>query len=278
MTLLKYRFTNDVLFKTVLGKEEEVLKRLVAAVLEVSVNELEEFQVINPELPPEEHIEDKLLRLDINMLMRGRRVNLEVQVVDEKNYRERSLFNWARQFSSALLAGHGYVELPQVICINILEFNLFDWKEFRSEFRIFDTEHYEVLSDKFGIHFFELPKLPKTVNVNSSELVLLLALFHAKTEEELKHLNSLGVKSVTQLVESYRRVTVSEEFRDLERRRETTRHDLDNALYTARKEGAQEEREKWEQVTAELRAGFTAELAKRDAELARLQAGDDASG
>ncbi|MDR2619930.1 MAG: Rpn family recombination-promoting nuclease/putative transposase, partial [Propionibacteriaceae bacterium] len=202
------------------------------------------------------------------------RVNLEVQVVDEKNYRERSLFNWARQFSSALLAGHGYVELPQVICINILEFSLFDWQEFRSEFRIFDTEHYEVLSDKFGIHFFELPKLPKTVNVNSSELVLLLALFHAKTEEELKHLNSLGVKSVTQLVESYRRVTVSEEFRDLERRRETTRHDLDNALSTARKEGreeglqkgAQEEREKWEQITAELTA-----------EIARLKARYDTS-
>jgi hypothetical protein len=151
-----------------------------------------------------------------------------------------------------------------------LEFNLFDWKEFHSEFRIFDTEHYEALSDKFGIHFFELPKLPKTVNVNSSELVLLLALFHAKTEEELKHLNSLGVKSVTQLVESYRRVTVSEEFRDLERRRETTRHDLDNALYTARQEGreegAQEEREKWERV-----------LAERETEIARLKALYDAS-
>jgi predicted transposase/invertase (TIGR01784 family) len=57
----------------------------------------------------------------------GQKVNLEVQVADEGDYPERSLYYWAREYSSALPAGNTtYSSLPRVIIISIVDFPLFD--------------------------------------------------------------------------------------------------------------------------------------------------------
>ena len=54
---------------------------------------------------PPEVMGDKFCRLDINMMVNGQRVDLEIQVKSEGNYPERSLFMWAREFSTAISEG-----------------------------------------------------------------------------------------------------------------------------------------------------------------------------
>ena len=79
MTRLKYTFKTDTLFKMLFVKYPELLKELVANLLEIPSGSIGQFTIRNPEMPPE-NLEDKFCRLDINMTVNGQRVDLEVQV------------------------------------------------------------------------------------------------------------------------------------------------------------------------------------------------------
>jgi len=85
VTKLKYTFTNDTLFKALFVKYPDLLKRLVAELLKISLESIEEFAITNPDMLPE-NLEDKFCRLDINMKVDGQLVDLEIQVADEGDY------------------------------------------------------------------------------------------------------------------------------------------------------------------------------------------------
>lgn len=70
-TRLKYTFRSDVLLKMLFIRHPELLKRLVAVLLGIPINSIEDFQTINTEMPPEE-ISKKFCRLDINMMVDGK--------------------------------------------------------------------------------------------------------------------------------------------------------------------------------------------------------------
>jgi len=236
MTKLKHTFKTDILFKLLFVKHPELLKRLVAQLLGVQFGSIKQFEIRNPEMPPE-MIGNKFCRLDIHMAVDGQQTNLEVQVEDEGDYPERALFHWARTYSNALPAGGKYFELPRTIIISILDFLLFDeWTEFHSEFQCLEITHHKPLTDKQTYHFFELSKLPE--NIERNDLLLLwLALFKANTEEELKEIEALEVPELSEAINAYHSVTASSEFRELERLRAKARHDEAQALYNAERKG-----------------------------------------
>jgi predicted transposase/invertase (TIGR01784 family) len=256
-------FTYDTLFKMLFVKFPDLLKHLVAAMLGITVDSMSEFKIMNPEIPPE-IISSKFCHLDINMLVNGQRVNLEVQVADEGDYPERSLFYWAREYSSALNAGGSYISLPRVIILSIVDFQMFDCTGYHSEFRPLEVCRYELLSDRMAMHYFEVRKIPKDVNVRD-ELELLLSLFRVTTEEELKRLEKLGVPIVTKAIEAYREITVSPEFRELERMRADARHNEASALANAERMG-----ERRGEIRSD--AKWQGIVADKDEEIARLRA------
>jgi predicted transposase/invertase (TIGR01784 family) len=227
---LKHKFTDDVLFKMLFVKVPVLLKKLVAELLGLSLESIEEFDIRNPETPPE-NLGDKFCRLDINMTVNGQRVDLEVQVNDEGDFPERSLYYWAREYSSALLAGQNntYSSLPKTIIISIVNFKMFNCAEFHSEFHALEVTRHTELTDKFCMHYFELPKLPITIS-KDDRLQLWLALFKAKTEEELKQIELMEVEDMEQAIEAYKQVTVMPEFKEAERLRQKARLDEAQAL------------------------------------------------
>lgn len=77
MSKLQYTFKTDTLFKMLFVRYPELLKKLVAELLGVPLESLQEFVIRNPEMPPE-NLGDKFCRLDINMKVNGQRVDLEV--------------------------------------------------------------------------------------------------------------------------------------------------------------------------------------------------------
>jgi predicted transposase/invertase (TIGR01784 family) len=239
--------TDDILFKMFFVKNPGYLKRVVGMILKTPLESITEFTITNSEIPPEE-IGDKFCRLDINMLVNGQKVDLEIQVADEGDYKKRSLYYWAREYSSALQSGKEYDELPKVILISIVGFNLFDCEEYHSEFRPLEvTRHFE-LCDNQIMHYFELKKLPKPTN-GDEEIKFWLAFFRAETEEELEQIVKMGVPVMKEAVAAYKSVAVSSEFVEIERLRERTKHNEASALGHARREGAKEAREK---MTAEI--------------------------
>ena len=213
---------------------------------------------------PPEIIGNKFCHLDIHMAVDGQQINLEVQVEDEGDYPERALYYWARIYSNALPAGGKYSELPRTIIISILDFSLFSGStEFHSEYRTLEITHYTPLTDKQVLHFFELPKLPGSIDRNDLKL-LWLALFKANTEEELEQIAALEVPEMVQAINTYHSVTASEEYKELERMRDKALHDEASAIYNAERKAEQKERAIWQSVVAEK----DAELISKDAEIA----------
>ncbi len=231
MAELQYRFTNDTLFKMLFVKYPLLLKKLVAELLRIPYENIKQFEIRNPDMLPETWGE-KFCRLDINMEVNGQKLDLEVQVEDEGNYENRSLYYWARAFSSALPAKGRYKDLPRTIVASIVAFKLFDCEEYYSEYMPLEITRHTLLTDKESIIFFELPKIPKEVTADNG-LELWLSLFKAQTDEELVKLEELGVPEVREAIQAYKDITVTPEFLEAERLRSKARHDEAEALYNA---------------------------------------------
>ncbi len=212
-----------------------LLKRLVAELLSIRLESIKEFEIRNPEVPPEV-IGDKFCRLDINMTVDGQRVDLEIQVEDQKDYPERSLYYWAREYSTALSKGKTYAALPRTIIISIVAFPLFDCAEFHSEFQPLEVTRHTRLTDKLALHYFELPKLPEIVTPDD-ELKLWLSLFNAETEEDIAKLEAMEVSIMQEAIEAYRHVAATDEFKEIARLRARARHNEASALSNARNQG-----------------------------------------
>lgn len=234
MTKLEYTFKNDTLFKMLFVQYPDLLKRLVAELLGIQLDSIGQFDITNPEMPPEV-MGDKFCRLDINMTVNGQRVDLEIQISDEGDYPERSLYYWAREYSTALGEGEEYADLPRTIVISIVAFTLFGCTEFHSEFQPLEVTRHEQLTNKMCLHYFELPKLPEVVGADD-ELKLWLSLFNAETEEDLAKIEALEVPVMEQAIGAYRKVTATDEFRELERQRHYAAHNRASALGYARRE------------------------------------------
>jgi len=250
---------NDVLAKMLFVQYPDLLKRLVSTLLRIRYESIGHFKITNPDIPPDT-IGDKFCRLDINMMVDGQKIGLELQVANEGDYPERSLYYWAREYSSALGEGGEYADLPRTIVISIVAFKLFPCEEFHSEYQPLEVSRHTPLTDKQALHYFELPKLPQTISADD-EVKLWLKLFDAQTEEELKQIEELGVSIMNQAIGAYRRISATEEFREIERQRSRARHNEASALGHARREAAAEEREKWQGV-----------VAYKDARIAELEA------
>jgi len=270
---LEYTFTNDTLFKMIFVRHPDLLKSLVSRLLCIDIGSIGQFAITNPEMPPE-IIGEKFCRLDISMTVDGQRVDLEIQVADEGDFPERSLYYWAREYSSALTEGGDYSALPRTIIISIVAFRLFGCPEFHSEFRALEASRHEPLTDKMSLHYFELPKLPDAVEP-SDEQRLWLKLLRAQTEEDLREIKDLGVPIMEQAINAYRSVSATSEFRELERLRFLARANEASALKHAKREAELAEREKWQGVVTGLKgemAGKDAALAEKNAALAEKNA------
>lgn len=239
MAKLQYSFKNDILFKMLFVKNPDLLKALVAVILNIPPESITSFEILNPEMTPE-HIKSKFCRLDINMRVNNQQVNLEIQVNWEEHYPERTLFYWARDYSSALAAGEDYSQLPRTIVASIVDFNLFgDSAEYRSFFQPLEVTRHTLLSDKMGFYFFELPKLPETVN-EDDPLLLWMSLFSADTEEKLDKIRKMEVPVMSKAINAYRSITASPEYLELERIRDKALHDEATALLRAKNAGRKE--------------------------------------
>ena len=263
MTPLKFKMTHDLLFKMLFVKYPDLLKRLVAALLDIVYDSITEFVIVNAEIPPES-LGDKFCRLDINMIVNGQRVDIEIQVDNEGNYPERSLFIWAKEYSTGISMGENYKQLPRTIVISILGFNQFsDPKKFHHEFQCLEVTTHEPLTDKMSLHFYEIKKLPPLVeNDKNKNKDLWLQLFRAETEEDLLAIEKLEVSIMSQALQAYRHVAASDEFKEKERVWAKARHDEAQAIFNAE----QKRDAHWQEIVAdkdEVIAQLQAQLAQK---------------
>lgn len=246
----------DVIFKRVFGNSnnEDIIASMISALLEIPRKDIRKIEIQNVELPPEE-IDAKFSRLDLKMNVDGKIVNVEMQVNYENDFRERTLFYWSKMYSGELKAGDDYGMLKKTFCVNIINFNLFDCEDYHSHFMVMEKDRGDVLSDKFGIHFFELKKLG---NVRKNQAMEdWLHLINAETEEDLMAIQQTTmIPEVKKTIVILRELNADEKVRQEAYYREKRLHDEASALNGARREG---EKIGYERGRAEGRAEGKAE-------------------
>ncbi len=95
-------------------KNQKTLRNFLAAVLDVPKESINNITMKNVELLPET-IDNKLSVLDLNMKIDDRLVNIEMQIADPRNFRERSLFYWSKLYSGSLSKSENYNELMEAL-------------------------------------------------------------------------------------------------------------------------------------------------------------------
>ena len=224
----------DVIFKKLFTENSDLLHSFVASMLDIPPESIKEITISNPELPPET-VASKFSRLDLSLNVDDKLVNVEIQVKTDTDYRDRTLFYWAKLYTSELKSGEDYGSLKQTITINIINFNMFEGEDYHTEVAAMIKGTDEVFSDKFGIHFFELKKVGKNPDPENRRK-LWLQFINADSEEELEMISQTNVPIMQKAVNVIYDMSEDTKIREIARLREKALHDEASAIKNAKAE------------------------------------------
>jgi predicted transposase/invertase (TIGR01784 family) len=154
---------NDWLFLKVMGEkgdEAQLLGFLNAVLRRTGKDNIMSLEIPEHRTFTAEIIGDKTSILDIRaVLADGTKVNIEVQLRNVGNMDKRSLFYWSREYTKGIGAGQDYIELPNVVSINIVNFEFMLAGGFHTAFHLWeDRDKNILLTDALEIHFVDMVK------------------------------------------------------------------------------------------------------------------------
>ena len=194
----------DVVFKKLFGDpaNEHILRAFIADMLGIDKNRITEISFDNVEMIPD-FADEKFGKVDVKVTIDHKdKVNIELQAVWFRDYKDRSLFYWSKLYTYGLKKGKPYGTLSKTICINIVGFNVFKCEEYKSHFTLREATRNEEYSDKMQIYFYELNKLPDVTEENKQNPVLQwLRLINAETEDDLNMLENSNIPEIKDAVE-----------------------------------------------------------------------------
>lgn len=225
----------DVIFKKIFTENKDMLHEFLADVLEIPSESIKAIVITNPELPPET-TDGKFSRLDLNLNVDNSLMNVEIQVKGDNDYRDRTLFYWAKLYTSELKSRETYGQLKETITINIINFNMFDGNDYHTEVVTAIKGTDQIFSDKFNMHFFELKKVGKKVNPNNRK-ELWMQFLNADSEEDFEMLKQTNVPIMNKAVNVIYDLSEDTRIREMARIREKALHDEASALANAENKG-----------------------------------------
>ncbi|MDE7478789.1 MAG: Rpn family recombination-promoting nuclease/putative transposase [Lachnospiraceae bacterium] len=183
---LTYNMTNDYMFRAVLQTNKKVLMGIVGALLHVNPESLD-VEIQNPIILGQS-FENKDFILDIHVLINNKsRLNLEMQVVNYGNWKERSLSYLCRSFDN-VYKGQDYITAEPVIQVSFIDFTLFpEAPEFYATYMLKIIKNNKVYTDKFRLSIIELNSIELATKTDRLyKLDKWATFFKAKTWKELK--------------------------------------------------------------------------------------------
>ena len=187
--IIAYNMTNDYMFRYILQKNEKVLRGLISSLLHLDPNSIKKLSIQNP-VNLAEDISSKDFVMDIKVLMNDNSlINLEMQVNNEHNWKERSLSYLCRTFDH-LYRGQDYEEALPVHHIGFLDFSLFpNYPEFYATYQLLNIKNHNLYSSKFSLSVVDLNQTKLASEEDKVYGIDYWAhLFKSKTWEELKML------------------------------------------------------------------------------------------
>ena len=184
---IPYNMTNDYMFRMVLQNSEDTLINLVCSVLHLSRDDIESIKIENPILPGDA-IDEKEYQMDVMVILNNNtHINLEMQVINYKNWPERSVAYLSRKFND-LSKGKDYSKIEPVYHIGFLDFAPFeDHSEFFAKYHIRNDRDNFLYTDKFNLYVIELNRADLATEDDKRYSIDVWAqFFKATTWEEIK--------------------------------------------------------------------------------------------
>ena len=239
---------NDVAFKIIFTQpnHERILIHFLNCAIKTDTP-ITKVKLLDREITPDQ-VNDKGSRLDILAeTENGEKIDIEMQVNRDEGMVKRSLFYWARNYTSDFKQGQSYKELKRTVCINILNFNLFDDDQFWGIGKLYDIKREAVISEDLEIQFIELNKM-NHIDA-SSPITFWIEFFKDPYSDASQEIYTL-VPEILDAKSVFDRAIADDETRKKILQREDALRNFNSAIKDARdKERAQAEIEK-----AELKA------------------------
>lgn len=165
---------NDYVFKRIFGYKgnEDITKQMLSVVLKKEINsiKLNESPILEKDL-----IDDKIGIVDIHAKIDDSiDVEIEMQVVNEKNIEKRMMYYWSKLYISGIQNGEQYSKLHKTIAILIADFELEKLKsipKFYTKWQIREEKYQSViLTDVLELYIIEIPKATKSNVMNNKKL------------------------------------------------------------------------------------------------------------
>lgn len=221
-----YGMKNDYMFHAVLQKNEEVLRNLLATLLEMDEADIVSCHIENP-IELGKKIEGKDCILDVKIKLNDARIiNIELQVYKQTYWTNRSLLYWARAYDS-IKSGQDYGMLFPTYHIGILDFTLFEeHPKFMAKYQILDVD-------------------AKDQSETDKKILKWAGIFKAETLEELEQL-ARGEEVFENMVVTMKKLSEDEKIRMQCEAREDYERCLLTEYNAGKREGIELERENTE--------------------------------
>lgn len=159
----KLNLKNDIIFKAFFSRKgnEKFLIDFLNALLDIEITKINIKEEVNIEKLSKY---EKGGRLDLQaQLNDGIIVNIEMQLKNEYNIKERTVVYGAKTISRQTYRQMKYKEVKKVILVNILDYNMLGFDEYITKSKTVVENHREYeLIDGIKWIFIELPKFRKS--------------------------------------------------------------------------------------------------------------------
>ena len=212
----------DYAFKKVFGSEESVpvLISFLNAILGYTDDcKIKDLSIADPyQIPMIKGMKDTFVDVKAE-LNNGKKVIIEMQVLNVKGFEKRILHNTAKQYSRQLKRGENYHLLNPVIALTFTDFIMFDDTEkYISHFRLLEKERHIEYPDDIELIFVELPKFKK--KADTVENIKEKWIYFLKNAGDLDYIpEKLSDPCIKQAFQTINEATFSEKELELQEKR-----------------------------------------------------------
>ena len=226
------------MFKKIFGSEDS--KSVLISFLNATLKPKEE--IVSVELKntdiEKEYVKDKFSRLDVKATTnKNETINIEIQLKDEHNMIQRTLYYWSKLYEEQIGEGDFYNKLNRTVCINILNFKYLKNDRFHNVYRLKEIETDEELTDIEEIHFIEIPKLREINLKEEKDMLKVWIEFLRDPESEVIRSVEMSNEEIRRAKDKLYKLSQDEKERELYFIREKSIKDEASALYNAEQKG-----------------------------------------
>lgn len=231
----------DFLFKRLFGDEQhtDILIAFLNGIFEdAGMSRVTSVQLLNPYID-KDALTDKMSVLDIRARTEAKTlINIEIQIRNTGEMRERSLYYWSKLYESQLHESETYHTLHPAVAINVLDFVEIPNERVHNVFQIKNQDG-AVLTDHLTLHFLELPKLAQPALREPTSLVRWLTFLKMQTKSDREVLVK-GDPIMEKALNTLEFLSHDEQTRQRYDARQKALHDYATAIETAKREGREE--------------------------------------